>query len=111
MPYPDNLDRHFVVDPTKYDFYVMDCHRHLAEDRMAESLASELIRASTDFDGTERAPTRQAEETWKQRSIRASRLSAHPQVAAVPAHGQPRSHTSPQRPTTRTNPRPWSTST
>ena len=60
MPYPDNLDHHFVVDPTKYDFYMMDCYRHLAEDRMAETLASEVIRASTDFDGTERAPTRQA---------------------------------------------------
>ena len=28
---------------------------------MAETLASEVIRASTDFDGTERAPMRQAE--------------------------------------------------
>jgi hypothetical protein len=37
MPYPDNLDHHFVVDPTKYDFYMMDCYRHLAEDRMAET--------------------------------------------------------------------------
>jgi hypothetical protein len=46
MPYPDNLDHHFVVDPTKYDFYMMDCYRHLAEDRMAETLASEVIRAS-----------------------------------------------------------------
>ena len=40
---------------------MMDCYRHLAEDRMAETLASEVIRASTDFDGTERAPMRQAE--------------------------------------------------
>jgi hypothetical protein len=46
MPYPDNLDHHFVVDPTKFDFYSMDCYRHLAE----------VIQASTDFDGTERAP-------------------------------------------------------
>ena len=61
MPYPDNLDHHFVVDPTKYDFYMMDCYRHLAEDRMAETLASEVIAASTDFDGTVRAPMRQAE--------------------------------------------------
>ena len=50
-----------VVDPTKYDFYMMDCYRHLTEDRMAETLASEVIRACTDFDGTERAPMRQAE--------------------------------------------------
>ena len=56
MPYPDNLDHHFVVDPTKFDFYSMDCYRHLAEDRLAETFASEVIQASTDFDGTERAP-------------------------------------------------------
>jgi hypothetical protein len=61
MPYPDNLDHHFVVDPTKFDFYAMDCYRHVAEDRMAEMLATEIIQASTDFDGTERAPMRLAE--------------------------------------------------
>ena len=61
MPYPENLDHHFVVDPTKFDFYAMDCYRKLAEDRMAETLADEVIRASTDFDGTERAPMRLAE--------------------------------------------------
>jgi len=24
MPYPENVDHHFVVDPTKFDFYAMD---------------------------------------------------------------------------------------
>jgi hypothetical protein len=61
MPYPDNLDHHCVVDPAKFDFYAMDCCRHLAEDRLAETLATEVIQASTDFDGTERAPMRLAE--------------------------------------------------
>ena len=61
MPYPDNLDHRFVVDPIKFDFYMMDCYRHLAEDRLAETLANEVIQASTDFDGTERAPMRLAE--------------------------------------------------
>jgi tetratricopeptide (TPR) repeat protein len=61
MPYPENLDHHFVVDPTKFDFYAMDCYRHLAEDKMAENLADEVIQAATDFDGTERAPMRMAE--------------------------------------------------
>ena len=61
LPYPENLDNHFVVDPTKFDFYAMDCYRMLAEDKMAENLADEVIRASTDFDGTERAPMRLAE--------------------------------------------------
>jgi hypothetical protein len=61
MPYPENLDHHFVVDPTKFDFYAMDCYRHLGEDRMAETLADAVIRSSTDFDGSERAPMRTAE--------------------------------------------------
>jgi hypothetical protein len=60
-PCPENLDNHFVVDPTKFDFYAMDCYRMLAEEKMAENLADEVIRASTDFDGTERAPMRLAE--------------------------------------------------
>jgi hypothetical protein len=49
------------VDPTKFDFYAMDCYRMLADDKMAENLAGEVIRASTDFDGQERAPMRLAE--------------------------------------------------
>jgi hypothetical protein len=61
LPYPDNLDHHFVVDPTKFDFYAMDCYRMLAEDKVAGNLADEVIRSSTDFDGTERAPMRTSE--------------------------------------------------
>jgi hypothetical protein len=61
LPYPENLDHHFVVDPTKFDFYAMDCYRTLADDKMAENLADEVIQASTDFDDTERAPMRLAE--------------------------------------------------
>ncbi|MFF3324541.1 XRE family transcriptional regulator [Streptomyces sp. NPDC002889] len=61
MPYPENLDHHFVVDPAKFDFYAMDCYRLLGEDRFAENLAHEVIRAGTDFDGAERAPMRMAE--------------------------------------------------
>jgi hypothetical protein len=61
MPYPEKLDHHFVVDPTKFDFYAMDCYRMLADDKVAENLASEVIRSGTDFDGTERAPMRLAE--------------------------------------------------
>src|SRR5580700_6471325 len=37
MPYPDNLDHHFVVDPTKFGFYSMDYYRHLAEDAIART--------------------------------------------------------------------------
>ena len=61
MPYPENLDNHFVVDPAKFDFYAMDCYRLVGEDRLARSLAEEVLRAGTDFDGTERSPMRNAE--------------------------------------------------
>ncbi|MFF1401070.1 XRE family transcriptional regulator [Streptomyces sp. NPDC058287] len=61
LPYPDTIEDHFVVDPAKYDFYRMDCYRKVGEDQLAEQLAGEVIRASTDFDGTERAPMRIAE--------------------------------------------------
>jgi tetratricopeptide (TPR) repeat protein len=61
LPYPDNLDNHFVVDPTKFDFYAMDCYRILGEDKLAETYAKEIIRAGTGFDGNERSPMRNAE--------------------------------------------------
>jgi hypothetical protein len=48
LPYPENLEHHFVVDPTKFDFYAMDCYRTLAHNKMAETLAKEVIQASTD---------------------------------------------------------------
>lgn len=61
LPYPENLDHHFVVDPAKFDFYAMDCYRTLGENPLAELYANEVIRTSTDFDGTERKPMRVAE--------------------------------------------------
>ncbi|MER5990590.1 hypothetical protein [Streptomyces viridosporus] len=41
MPYPENLDNHFVVDPAK--------------------ARQEVLRTGTDFDGTDRSPMRNAE--------------------------------------------------
>ncbi|MFJ4888264.1 XRE family transcriptional regulator, partial [Streptomyces sp. NPDC088731] len=61
QPYPESIEDHFVVDPAKFDFYRMDCYRRVGEDQLAEQLATEVIRASTDWDGTERAPMRIAE--------------------------------------------------
>lgn len=46
LPYPDNVDNHFVVDPSKWDFYTLDCYRHLGEDRLAEMYAREVIGSS-----------------------------------------------------------------
>jgi len=61
MPHPENLDNHFVVDPAKFDFYAMDCYRLVGEDKLASTLADEVLRAGTDFDGTERTPMRNSE--------------------------------------------------
>jgi tetratricopeptide (TPR) repeat protein len=61
MPYPENLDHHFVVDPAKFDFYAMDCYRLLGEDRLAEMYARQVIETGTRFDGTESSPMRNAE--------------------------------------------------
>ena len=109
MPYPENLDHHFVVDPTKFDFYAMDCYRMLAEDKVAGNLASEVIQASTDFDGKERAPMRLAEAPDHprrgRRSPRGPGRSGQPgrarsqrpaEIVAITSHGQPRPHQSPQ---------------
>jgi tetratricopeptide (TPR) repeat protein len=61
LPYPDDLDNHFHVDPTKFDFYAMDCYRLLGEDRRAEIYAREVLRYSTNLDGTDHWPMRSAE--------------------------------------------------
>lgn len=61
LPHPENLDHHFVVDPSKFDFYVMDCYRILREDKLAETYAYEVISAGTSYDGQERSPMRNAE--------------------------------------------------
>lgn len=61
MPYPENIENHFVVDPSKFDFYAMDCYRQIGENRLARELSDEVIRVSTDFHGNERWPMRIAE--------------------------------------------------
>ena len=61
LPYPTNLDNHFVVDPAKYDFYAMDCYRVVGENGLADAAAQEVIASSIDFDGTVRKPMRVAE--------------------------------------------------
>ncbi len=61
MPQPDNLEHHFVVDPSKFDFYSMDCYRLLGEDRLATMYAEEAIRTGIGWDGVERTPMRIAE--------------------------------------------------
>lgn len=61
MPYPDNVENHFVVDPSKYDFYAMDCYRHIGENKRARELSDEVIRTSIGFGNREKWPMRLAE--------------------------------------------------
>lgn len=61
LPYPEDTDHHFVVDPAKFDFYAMDCYRIAGEDRLADMYAREVIKSSTEPNGVERKPMRNAE--------------------------------------------------
>jgi tetratricopeptide (TPR) repeat protein len=57
LPYPDNLDHHFKIDPAKFDFYALHTHRMLGEDRIASMYANEVIESST-RDGQNHHPMR-----------------------------------------------------
>jgi transcriptional regulator with XRE-family HTH domain len=61
LPYPDNVDNHFTVDPDKFDFYAMDCYRRIGENSLAVIRADQVIRRSTASDGGMRSPMRMAE--------------------------------------------------
>ncbi|MBN9759895.1 hypothetical protein Ae406Ps2_6364 [Pseudonocardia sp. Ae406_Ps2] len=61
LPYPNDVTNHFVVDPAKYDFYVMDAYRILGENELAKTYADEVLRAGTDFSGRETSTMRNAE--------------------------------------------------
>ncbi|MCX4909314.1 hypothetical protein [Streptomyces sp. NBC_00878] len=39
----------------------MDCYHLVGEDKLARTLAEEVLRVGTDFDGTDRSPMRNAE--------------------------------------------------
>jgi transcriptional regulator with XRE-family HTH domain len=61
LPYPENIDNHFTVDPNKFDFYAMDCYRRTGENNLAAVRADEVLRHSTAPDGSNRSPMRSAE--------------------------------------------------
>jgi hypothetical protein len=61
LPDPANVANHFVVDPSKWDFYTQDCYRHVGDDNLARLFATEVIRTGTDWDGTVLRPMRVAE--------------------------------------------------
>ncbi len=61
LPYPDNPASHFEVDPDKFDFYAMDCHRLVGDSSLAEMYAREILRKAVAPDGDVIAPMRKAE--------------------------------------------------
>lgn len=61
LPPGGNYRNHFVVDPAKYDFYTLDCYRHIGRDDLAAMYADEVIRTGTAPDGTVFRPMRVAE--------------------------------------------------
>jgi len=61
MPSPDRPEHHFVIDPSKWDFYAMDTYRLAGDDDRASQHAHEVLRAGSMPDGSERSPMRMAE--------------------------------------------------
>lgn len=61
FPVPQRTDNHFVVDPSKWNFYAMDTYRLAGEDHLAAEYAEQVIRNGTRPDGSENAPMRMAE--------------------------------------------------
>lgn len=60
-PLPSNTRNHFVIDPAKWDFYAMDCARHVGDDGLAATLADAVIKNSTTPGGVIVSPMRVAE--------------------------------------------------
>ena len=61
LDFPANPRNHFHVDPTKYDFYAMDCWRLTGADTLAAAAAESVIRNSTAPNGRPISPMRLAE--------------------------------------------------
>ena len=61
LPYPDNPRNHFQVDPSKYDFYAMDCYRELGDDTLSLAMAKAVQQSSVGPDGSVISPMRLAE--------------------------------------------------
>lgn len=59
--HPSRPENHFVIDPTKWDFYAMDCYRIARDDARASENAQEILRLSGRPDGTDRSPMRASE--------------------------------------------------
>ncbi len=61
QPPVSNLRNHFVVDPTKANFYAMDAYRVIGADDLAQAMADTVVMTSTAPDGRVLSPMRLAE--------------------------------------------------
>jgi hypothetical protein len=59
--HPTRPDNHFVIDPTKWDFYAMDCYRLGGDNTRAVEHAQEILRLSQRPHGSDRSPMRATE--------------------------------------------------
>jgi tetratricopeptide (TPR) repeat protein len=59
--HPTRPENHFVIDPTKWDFYTMDCYRIAGDNTRAAEHAHEVLRLSRRPDGSDRSPMRASE--------------------------------------------------
>ncbi|MGA6163072.1 helix-turn-helix domain-containing protein [Amycolatopsis magusensis] len=58
---PSRPDHHFVIDPTKWAFYAMDCYRISRQNDKSAMHAREVLRLSKGTGGVEKSPMRAAE--------------------------------------------------
>lgn len=71
QPPATNLRNHFVVDPTKANFYAMDAYRVVGADDLAEAMADTVVLTSTSPDGRVLSPMRLAEAKLTHATLRA----------------------------------------
>lgn len=83
QPPAANLRNHFVVDPTKANFYAMDAYRVIGADDLAEAMADTVVLTSTTPDGRILSPMRLAEAKLTHATLRARQGDVGGAVAQV----------------------------
>jgi hypothetical protein len=81
---PLRPENHFVIDPTKWDFYAMDCYRLVGDNERAAAHAQAVSKLSRKADGSERNPMRASEARLT--IVMASLQSGDVEAAANWAH-------------------------
>jgi len=76
--HPLRPENHFVIDPTKWDFYAMDCYRLVGDNERAAEHAQAVLKLSRKADGSERSPMRASEArlTMAVTSVRSGDIDA-----------------------------------